>query len=103
MGTPSYTVARWREVFKPLKNPFEADSIRFQTENAEQEQYLSAQPDNTVWTQLWDWDDEKPLVVSGLNLFGPKSRDVMAYFVTEVPWGKFTIVHGAPPETEPNQ
>jgi hypothetical protein len=101
MATNEYSVNDWIKDFIPTASPFQPDSIRYETGYADQEAHLASLPDNTVWTQIWDWDIDVALITNGYTPFGSTKLDVQGYFVTEKPWEDITLVHGSNPQVDP--
>lgn len=102
MATNEYSVNDWIKDFIPTASPFRPDSIRYETGYAEQEAHLASLPDNTVWTQIWDWDSDEALITNGYTPFGSTQLDVQGFFVTEKPWEDVTLVHGSNPQVDPD-
>ena len=74
-----YTEDEWRSKFRPTQNP--ANGYDCYTPG--EEEVVLKFPNEKIWTELWDWDEETPLLASG---FFTEDQGAISWYVCEVPW-----------------
>lgn len=73
----------WINEFRPIKNPLDPSRISFGPASEELE-LLSQYPPQRVWSQLWDFYEERNVLVAGM--YPPEDSEEDIYFVTESSW-----------------
>jgi hypothetical protein len=74
-----YTELQWRKKYRPKLNP--ADGMDCYTPG--EEEIVLEFEDSYIWSEIWDWDAQTPLMVSG---FVSEEDGAISWYVCEIPW-----------------
>ena len=78
----------WTKEFRPIANPLDPSRNSFGPAT-EEIALLSQYPPQKVWSQLWDFYEERNALVPGI--YPPQDSDEDIYFVTEESWDQEDI------------
>ena len=70
----------WIETYQPRKNP---DGTFEQFDVVEDLDFISSIEDKYVWTEIWDFDGERPWLVTGCVL---DENGGLSWYVCDKPW-----------------
>lgn len=65
-----YTEQEWTDKYKPI-------------ECIAEEELAIEVDEKYIWTEKWDWDNDRPFLVSG---FLGEDHDAVSWYRCEVPW-----------------
>lgn len=74
-----YTEEEWRAKYRPktsLPNGYNNYSPG-------EEETVLKNPVQNIWSEIWDWDNETPLMASG---FFTEEQGAISWYICEVPW-----------------
>lgn len=74
-----YTEVEWRAKYRPSINP----SNGYDCYMPGDEEKVLKNPEVNIWTEIWDWDENSPLMASG---FLTEEQGAISWYVCEVPW-----------------
>jgi hypothetical protein len=74
-----YTEEEWRAKYRPIvKLPNGYDCY-----SPGEEEIVLKNPAQSIWTEIWDWDEETPLMASG---FFTEEQGAISWYICTVPW-----------------
>ena len=74
-----YTEAEWRAKYRPKMNPSDGSDCYAPGE----EDVVLENPEVNIWTEIWDWDENTPLMTSG---FITEDQGAISWYICEIPW-----------------
>jgi hypothetical protein len=74
-----YTELQWRKKYRPTINP----SNGYDSYSPGEEEIVLKNPVQNIWTEIWDWEEEAPLLASG---FFTEEQGAISWYICEVPW-----------------
>jgi len=82
------SLAEWKNRFKPITNPFKPE-LRYFKAGGEQEEFVANQDPKHVWSDAWDFYEERNLLVnqyfpSDIHEVGSDQPNEEVFFVCEV-------------------
>ena len=72
-----YTENEWRQKYKPTVNPTDGSDCYVPGE----EEIVLTYEEQFIWTEIWDWDANTPLMVSG---FLSEEEGAISWYICEV-------------------